>query len=83
MATTSMTTYTAKLIDGPLEGKTIATAFLDEGGLRPLLTLPTVTSGKHYIYVRATGTEVEYAPGDSAVSRPSAAAYRYLETVFG
>ncbi|AGW42327.1 hypothetical protein O159_23660 [Leifsonia xyli subsp. cynodontis DSM 46306] len=77
-----MTTYTAKLIDGPLEGKTIATAFLDEDGLRPRLELPSTTAGKRFVYIRAAGAEVEFAPGDDRAPLPSAAAYRYLETVF-
>lgn len=82
MATTSMTTYTAKLIDGPLEGKTIATSFLDSGDLRARLEIPASASGKRYLYVRASGAEVEYGSGDGNGS-PSAVAYRYLETLFG
>ena len=31
MDTSTASSYTAKLIDGPLEGKTVATAFLDTG----------------------------------------------------
>ncbi|MGN6428293.1 hypothetical protein [uncultured Leifsonia sp.] len=81
MATTSMTTYTAKLIDGPLEGKTIATSFLDDGVLRPRLEIPGSTAGKRYLYVRASGAEIEYGDGDGSGS-PSAVAYRYVETVF-
>lgn len=82
MATTSMTTYTAKLIDGPLEGKTIATSFLDASAPRPRLELPSSTAGKRYLYVRAAGAEIEFAPDDASGSLPSAVAYRYLETLF-
>ncbi|WP_348786736.1 hypothetical protein [Leifsonia sp. NPDC080035] len=81
MATTSMTTYTAKLIDGPLEGKTIATSFLDSGDLRPRLEIPGMSGGKRYLYVRASGAEIEYGMGDGGGS-PSAVAYRYVETLF-
>ncbi|AAT88408.1 hypothetical protein ATY41_10820 [Leifsonia xyli subsp. xyli] len=82
MAPTSTTTYTAKLLDGPLEGKTIAMTFLDEDGLRPRLELPSTTAGKRFVYVRAASAEVEFAPGDARTPLPSAAAYRYVETVF-
>ena len=82
MATTSLTTYTAKLIDGPLEGKTIATSFLDSGDPRPRLEMPSPAAGKRYLYIRATGTEIEYAADDASGSQPSAVAYRYVETLF-
>ena len=82
MATTSLTTYTAKLIDGPLEGKTIATEFLGTGGLRPRLEIPAPTAGKRYVYVRAAGIETEYTGDDSDHGRPSAVGYRYMETLF-
>lgn len=82
MATTSMTTYTAKLIDGPLEGKTISTSFLDSGDPRPRLELRAAAGGKHYLYVRGSASETEYASDDPSGSLPSAVAYRYVETVF-
>jgi hypothetical protein len=82
MATTSMTTYTAKLIDGPLEGKTISTSFLDSGDPQPRLEIPAASGGKHYLYVRGSAAETEYAVGDPTASLPSAVAYRYVETVF-
>ncbi|MDN4614318.1 hypothetical protein P5G50_07635 [Leifsonia sp. F6_8S_P_1B] len=82
MATTSMTTYTAKLIDGPLEGKTISIAFLDSGDPRPRLELPAPSGGKKYLYVRASGLEREFASEGPGAERPSAVGYRYLETVF-
>lgn len=77
MDTSSHGSYTAKLIDGPLEGKTVATAFLDSGDPRPRLELST-DAGKHYIYSRSSGLEFE-TPGDS---HPSAVDYRFIETVF-
>jgi hypothetical protein len=79
MATT--TTYTAKLIDGPLEGKTIATDFLGSGDVRARLELTAPAGGKHYLYVRS-GSEAEYASDDGTGERPTAIPYRYLETVF-
>ena len=82
MATTSMTTYTAKLIDGPLEGKTISTSFLDSGDPQPRLEFPAASGGKRYLYVRGSAAETEYAAGDPTASLPSAVAYRYVETVF-
>ena len=82
MATTSMTTYTAKLIDGPLEGKTISTSFLDSGVPRPRLELAAPSGDKHYLYVRGSASETEYASDDPNGSLPSAVAYRYVETVF-
>ncbi|MFF2049980.1 hypothetical protein ACFVU2_00125 [Leifsonia sp. NPDC058194] len=81
MATTSLTTYTAKLTDGPLEGKTITTEFLDSGDPRPRLEIPA-SGGKRYLYIRVSGTDTEYASADSNANRPSAIGYRYRETVF-
>ena len=77
MDTTSASSYTAKLIDGPLEGKTVATAFLDTGDPRPRLELNT-DKGKHYIYTRAAGLEFGAEDDD----RPTAVEYRFIETVF-
>jgi len=80
MATTTM--YTAKLIDGPLEGKTISTGFLDSGDARPRLEISASVGSKHYLYVRASGDEREYASDDGRGDRPTAVSYRFLETVF-
>ncbi|SEI07688.1 hypothetical protein SAMN04515692_11338 [Leifsonia sp. CL147] len=80
MATT--TTYTAKLIDGPLEGKTVSTDFLDSGDARPRLKIAASAGSKHYLYVLASGAEVEYASEDGRGELPTAVSYRYLETVF-
>jgi hypothetical protein len=74
---TSTATYTAKLTDGPLEGKTISMGFLDSGDPQPRLELPG-DGGKKYVYSRAAGLEFD-TPGDD---RPSAVEYRFIETVF-
>ncbi|QTX05413.1 hypothetical protein [Agromyces archimandritae] len=70
---TALGTYTAKLSDGPLEGRTISTAFLESGDPRPRLEIPG--AGKRYIYSRGAGLEYEDS-GD----RPSAVEYRFIET---
>lgn len=77
MDTSSANSYTAKLIDGPLEGKTVATAFLESGDPRPRLEL-NAEQGKRYIYTRSDG--LEFAGEDD--DRPTAVEYRFLETVF-
>jgi hypothetical protein len=78
---TSTATYTAKLTDGPLEGKTITTEFLESGDPRPRIEIPAEAgSGKRYLYARAAG--VEFASEDSGSDRPSAVDYRYLEALF-
>ncbi|GAA4381170.1 hypothetical protein [Agromyces bauzanensis] len=77
MDTSSASSYTAKLIDGPLEGKTVATAFLESGDPRPRLEL-NAEQGKRYIYTRAAG--LEFAGEDD--DRPTAVEYRFIETVF-
>ena len=74
---TSAGTYTAKLIDGPLEGKTVSTGFLHTGDPQPRLEL-SGDAGKKYIYSRGAGLEFE-TPDDD---RPSAVEYRFIETVF-
>ncbi|WP_223694405.1 hypothetical protein [Leifsonia poae] len=81
MATTSTTTYTAKLTDGPLEGKTISTEFLDSGDPRPRLDIPSGSGTKRYLYARSS--VLEFAADDPTDNRPSAVEYRYLEAVFG
>lgn len=77
METSTTGSYTAKLIDGPLEGKTVATAFLDSGDPRPRLEIHA-DSGKTYVYSRGAGLEFD-APGEE---RPTAVEYRFIETVF-
>jgi hypothetical protein len=81
MATTSTTTYTAKLIDGPLEGITVTTEFLDSGVPRPRLEIPAGSGTKRYLYVRSSG--IEFSSDDALDERPSAVEYRYLEALFG
>ncbi|HEV7567705.1 MAG: hypothetical protein QOD05_1599 [Microbacteriaceae bacterium] len=80
MGTTSMGTYTAKLTDGPLEGKTVTTEFLESGDPRPRIEIPAESGGKRYLYARGTGRE--FADGDAVSDRPSAVDYRYLEAQF-
>lgn len=80
MGTSSSGTYTAKLTDGPLEGKTVTTAFLDSGDPRPRIEIPAESGGKRYLYSRAAG--IEFASDDPTDRRPSAVDYHYLEAVF-
>ncbi|HEV7182943.1 MAG: hypothetical protein ABI130_08850 [Leifsonia sp.] len=80
MATTSTTTYTAKLTDGPLEGKTVTTEFLDSGDPRPRIEISAGSGDKRYLYARSSG--IEFASDDALDHRPSAVEYRYLEAVF-
>jgi hypothetical protein len=77
MDTSSASSYTAKLVDGPLEGKTVATAFLETGDPRPRLEL-SADKGKRYIYTRGAGLEFSADDDD----RPTAVEYRFVETVF-
>ncbi len=77
MDTSSASSYTAKLVDGPLEGRTVSTAFLESGDPRPRLEL-NADKGKRYIYTRGAGLEFTRDDDD----RPTAVDYRYLETVF-
>ncbi|MGO7983537.1 hypothetical protein ACC691_37455 [Rhizobium johnstonii] len=44
--------YTAKLTDGPLEGRTVTTAFLDSGDPQPRIEIPAPAGGKRYLYSR-------------------------------
>ncbi|MDJ0347998.1 hypothetical protein [Cryobacterium sp. PH29-G1] len=75
---TTTATYTAKLTDGPLQGKTITTTFLDSGDPQPRIEIPG-DSGKRYLYARGTGLEFE---GSDSTGRPSAVEYHYLEVLF-
>lgn len=74
---TSSGTYTAKLIDGPLEGKTVSTGFLETGDPQPRLEIAG-EGGKRYVYSRGAGLEFDGADDD----RPTAVEYRFIETVF-
>ncbi|MDH6235840.1 hypothetical protein [Cryobacterium sp. CG_9.6] len=71
--------YTAKLTDGPLQGKTITTEFLDSGDPRARIEIPA-EAGKRYLYTRGSGLEYE---GSSIPVRPTAVEYRFLEAIFG
>jgi hypothetical protein len=79
MSTAATGTYTAKLTDGPLEGKTITTEFLDTGDIRPRLEIPAESGGKRYLYTRGAGLEFD---STEFPDRPTAVDYRYLEAVF-
>ncbi|WP_344774799.1 hypothetical protein [Gryllotalpicola kribbensis] len=76
--TTAGETYTAKLLDGPLEGRTIATSFLDGGTPQGRLVLPANDRGKKYVY-RRSGEISEFADGTGA---PGAVDYRYFGAEF-
>jgi len=79
MATASSGTYTAKLTDGPLEGKTITVQFLGSGDPQPRIEIPAESGGKGYLYSRTAGLEFDSADHSE---RPTAVDYRYLEAVF-
>ncbi|MCU1443629.1 MAG: hypothetical protein JWQ59_1779 [Cryobacterium sp.] len=76
---TSLGTYTAKLTDGPLEGKTITVEFLTSGDPRPRIEIPVESGSKRYLYSRTAGVEFE---SSEFADRPTAVDYRYLEAVF-
>ncbi|GAB3384591.1 hypothetical protein GCM10027568_00540 [Humibacter soli] len=80
MGTSSGGAYTAKLTDGPLEGKTVTTDFLDSGEPQPRLEIPAGGGQKRYVYTRSGG--LEYASDSGASDRPSAVDYRFIEAVF-
>ncbi|NNC12976.1 hypothetical protein HII28_13960 [Planctomonas sp. JC2975] len=80
MGTSPNGAYTAKLTDGPLEGRTITTDFLDSGEPQPRLEISAVGGEKRYVYSRSGGVEFASDSGDS--DRPSAVDYRYIEAVF-
>lgn len=77
MGTGSTGTYTAKLMDGPLEGKTITTKFLDSGDPQPRIEIPADSGKKRYLYARGSGLEFD---GEGS-ERPTAVAYRFLEAL--
>lgn len=77
MDNTSGTRYTAKLMDGPLEGKTITVDFLPSGEVQPTVTVP-VDPGKSYLYARTDDMEFDTEDSD----RPSAVGYRYRTTEY-
>lgn len=70
--------YTAKLVDGPLEGKTVSAAFLDDGAPQARIVLRANDRGKSYVY-RRNGEISEFAEGTGA---PGAVDYHYLGAEF-
>lgn len=80
MSMTQFGTYTAKLVDGPLEGKTISTPFSVGGEPQPRISIPTDSPSKHYLYIRGSG--IEFGEGSAADHRPSAVEYRFVQAVF-
>lgn len=76
--TTARGTYTAKLLDGPLEGKTVAANFLDSGDPQGRIVLPANDRGKKYVY-RRNGEISEFVDGTGA---PGAVDYSYLGAEF-
>lgn len=80
MGTSSSGAYTAKLTDGPLEGKTISTDFLDSGEPQARIEIPSGNGEKRFVYTRSGG--LEYASDSGESDRPTAVGYRYLETLF-
>lgn len=77
MDTSTRESYTAKLTDGPLEGKTLSTAFTESGQPRSQVSI-TGENDKRYIYSYAAGLEFDGEDDE----RPTAANYHYVETVF-
>jgi len=75
--TTAGGTYTAKLVDGPLEGRTISEAFLDNGVPQGRIEIRANDRGKRYIYRRSEISE--YADG---TGMPAAVDYRYYGADF-
>ncbi|MEA9986941.1 MULTISPECIES: hypothetical protein [Subtercola] len=89
MSTTTSESYTAKLTDGPLEGKTIRTGFTNGGEPQPRITIPTDSPAKQYLYIRGNG--FEYGSDDASSSngssparpaRPTAVEYRFVQAIF-
>jgi hypothetical protein len=80
MASTEYGSYTAKLTDGPLEGRTVRTAFTESGEPLAHLEIP-VGSTKHYLYMRGSGVEFNGEGANAAL--PSAVDYRFIEARLG
>lgn len=82
MTPSTRASYTAKFIDGPLEGKTMRVDFLGAGDPAPRLEVPAESepqSEKRFVYVRGSG--VEFDEDDPESERPSVVDYRYLEVL--
>jgi hypothetical protein len=80
VSVTQLGTYTAKLVDGPLEGKTISTDFTAGGEAQPRIMIPTDAPSKQYLYIRGRG--IEFGEGSDADRRPRAVEYRFVQAVF-
>lgn len=76
--TTAGGTYTAKLLDGPLEGRTVATSFLENGDPQARIVLPANNRGKKYVY-RRNGEISEFAADTGA---PGVVDYSYFGPEF-
>lgn len=80
MATTHPTSaptisaYTAKFLDGPLEGKTLRRSYGEATAPAGRLEIPAAREGARYLYLLAGALEHEEGGG----AWPTAAAYRYL-----
>lgn len=79
MATTHTTSapttsaYTAKFVDGPLEGKTLRRSYGESTAPAGRLEIPGARAGTRYLYLLAGSLEHDEGAGDL----PTAAAYRY------
>jgi hypothetical protein len=78
MGTSTQGTYTAKLTDGPLEGKTVTIEFLESGDPKARIEIPAA-KGKRYLYARGAGLEFD---STEHPDKPSAVDYRYLQALF-
>jgi hypothetical protein len=78
MTTTEFGSYTAKLTDGPLEGKTVRTAFTAEGEPQARIEIPA-GSEKRYLYTRGSG--IEFDAESENGQQPSAVDYRFLQAL--
>ncbi len=74
--------YSAKFIDGPLEGKTMRVDFLESGHPRPRLEIAADSgekSSKRFVYTRGSG--IEFDESQPGREQPSAVDYRYVEVL--
>jgi hypothetical protein len=70
--------YTAKLVDGPLEGKTVSTQFANDGDPQARIEIPA-GSGKSYLYTRGAG--LEFDPAGDRSDKPTAVDYRFVQAI--
>lgn len=78
MSASGSGSYTAKLIDGPLEGKTVSTHFASDGEPQARIEIPA-GSGKSYLYTRGAG--LEFDPAGDLTDRPTAVDYRFVQAL--